>query len=268
MRTLLILTVFLCSINSFAQRMTAGFIKDRPMPARAVNDFAKWLTKAEKDQLERHIKVYRKMTGFDIVIITLPTLTNAKTGETYTSQEAARQYLDKWSTNDSLKDVRVLLLVDPNEMRIRTADSMGAYLTVSDCQRIFKEKMMPEFEANQYYPMFIHGVIEIENTIGDAVRAKKAAEIAAMNNAQAPQPANSQPANSQSAYSYNQPVEKEMTPGETVVGFLGLGAIIFYFVYRKRRRGVLANAIDEGFASDADAWLTREGTTHRRTVND
>ena len=203
------------------------------------------------------------MTGFDIVIITLPSLVDAKTGETYTGQEAARQYLDKWSTNDSLKDVRVLLLVNPNEMRIRTADSMGAYLTVSDCQRIFKEKMMPDFEANKYFPMFIHGVIEIENTIGDAVRAKKAAEIAAMNNAQAPQPANSQP-----AYSPYKPQEKELTLGETIIGFLGMGAIIFYFVYRKRRRGVLANSIDEGFASDADAWLTRQGTTIRRTVND
>lgn len=268
MRTFLILTVFLCSINSFAQKMTAGFIKDRPMPAHAVNDFAKWLTKTEKDQLERHIKFYRKMTGFDIVIITLPTLVDAKTGETYTSQEAARQYLDKWSTNDSLKDVRVLLLVDPNEMRIRTADSMGAYLTVSDCQRIFKEKMMPEFEANKYFPMFIHGVIEIENTIGDAVRAKKAAAIAALNNPQASQPGNSQSANAQHAYSPYQPQQKELTLGETIVGFLGMGAIIFYFVYRKRRRGVLANSIDEGFESDADAWLTRQGTTIRRTVND
>jgi len=267
MRTLLILTVFLCSISSYAQEY-ASIIKDRPMPAHAVNDFAKWLTKAEKDQLEKHIKFYRKMTGFDIVIITLPTLTDAKTGETYTSQEVTRQYLDKWSTNDSLKDVRVLLLVDPGEMRIRTGDSMGAYLTVSDCHRIFKEKMMPDFEANRYYPMFIHGVIEIENTIGDAVRAKKAAEIAARNNAQAPQPANSQSANSQPAYTPYQPQQKPLTLGESITAFITLGIVVFYFVYRKRRRGVLANSIDEGFVSDAEAWLTRKGTTISRTVND
>src|SRR5690242_695627 len=112
MRTLLILTVFLCSINSYAQKKAAPFIKDRPMPAHAVNDFAKWLTKTEKDKLEKQINDYRQRTGFDIVIITLPTLTDTKTGHTYSAKEVAQLYFDKWSSNDTLKNVRVLIQVD------------------------------------------------------------------------------------------------------------------------------------------------------------
>jgi len=253
MRTLLFLTVFLYSFSSFAQKKAAPFIKDRPMPAHAVNDFGKFLKKDEKDQLEKQINAYHKTTGNIIVIVTVPTLTDTKTNRVYSIEEVSSLYFDKWHIGDSVKYDRVLVICEPENIRIVSRGQ----LTAADRNHIL-EQMAPAYNAGEYFTLFKTCITALESTIDSATQAKKTAEIASLNNSQPSQP----------AFSPYQPKQKEMTPGETIVGFLGLSAIVFYFVYRKRRRGVLANSIDEGFASDADAWLTRAGTTHRRTVND
>ena len=258
MRTFLILTVFLCSINSFAQKKAASFIRDRPMPARAINDFGKVLEKDDKDHLEGHSEAFREKTGNNIVLIILPSLPN-KTGSTVDVSQLANLYFNKWNMGDS--GVVILTIRKPLSIAIRMGKRFDTLMTKADLDLILNERIMPSFNKDHVFIGLKDGFYRLESTIEEApaLQAKKEQEAAAMNN-------NSQ--QSQPAYSPYKPQQKEMTLGETIEAFITLGLIIFYFVYRKRRRGVLANSIDEGYASDADAWLTRKGTTIRRTVND
>ena len=102
MRILFILSFCLISIFSFAQHKKTGspFIKNLPVPHRAVNDFGKFLTVSEKEYLEKELVRYHKKSSNAIVIITLDSLTDPKTKKEYTIEETAFLYLNKWGIGE------------------------------------------------------------------------------------------------------------------------------------------------------------------------
>lgn len=257
MRTLLFLTVILCSLHSFAQKNAASFIKNRPKPAHAVNDFGKVLKKDERSHLEGHSKAFQEKTGNSIVLITLPSLPN-NSESVNEVVELGKQYFDKWNMGDS--GVLILTIHKPLMVTVRMGKRFETLLTKADLNRFINEDILPSFNQNHIFIGLKDGVYAMESTIEEAMAARErnAQEATAVNDPQTPQ----------HAYTPYQPQQKELTLGETIGAFITLGIIIFYFVYRSRRRRVLAQAMDTGFDSDAEAWLTRAGTTIRRTVND
>jgi uncharacterized protein len=159
MRTFLFVTLALISNVVFAQRYGAS-IKDRPKPARVVNDYGSFLTRSEKSNLENKLISYRKRSGNAIVIITLSTLP-------YSLEETALQYFNKWGIGDRKKNNGVLILLsrEPANIRITTGIGIEHTLTDNDCQRIIDETIVPAFKAGRFYAGLNEGIDDIATTL-------------------------------------------------------------------------------------------------------
>lgn len=166
MRKLLFIVFVLLSHVMLAQRYSS-FIKDLPKPARVVNDFGGFLSATQKNNLEKELIAYRKKSGNAIVIITLSTLTDYKTGTTWSVEETALQYFSKWGIGDKVKNNGVLILLskEPRRIRITTGTGVENVLTDNECQRIIDETIVPNFKSGQIYAGLKEGLDEIKTTL-------------------------------------------------------------------------------------------------------
>jgi len=196
MRTLLLALLCLLGNVLFAQHYSP-FIKDLPTPNRVVNDFGGFFTPTQKSTLENNLVSYRNKTGNAIVIITVSTLTDHKTGTTWSVEETALQYFNKWGIGDKNKNngVLVLLSKEPRRVRITTGTGVDKILTDNECQRIINETVVPSFKAGKYYTGIKEGVSDIEAVLDNKIQP----EADSVNPAMAPVAAQSQP-QSQNAY--------------------------------------------------------------------
>lgn len=161
MRTLLAVMLLMASNAVMAQ--SGFFIKSRPNPAHVVNDFGNFLSTSDEQTLENNLITYRKKSGKSIVIISLPTLTD-NTGYTWTIEETALEYFNKWGIGDRIKDNGVLILLskDPRRVRIATGKGVEHILTDDVCQQIINQAIIPKFKLNFYYSGLNEGVKDIK----------------------------------------------------------------------------------------------------------
>jgi uncharacterized protein len=162
MRTLLAVMLLLTSNVLLAQR-SAFFIKDLPKPAHVVNDFGGFLSTSDEKTLEDDLITYRNKTGKAIVIITLYTLTD-KTGYTWSVEETALEYFNKWGIGDRNKNNGVLILIskDPRRVRIATGTGVENILTNDVCQQIIDNAILPKFKLSLYYAGLKEGIKDIK----------------------------------------------------------------------------------------------------------
>jgi len=169
MRIPFVLSFCLISIISFAQhkKEASPFIKNLPVPHRAVNDFSKFLTVSEKQYLEKELVSYHKKTSNAIVIITLDSLTDPKTKKEYTVEETALLYFNKWGIGDSIKDNGVLLLLSrkPHRVRIEVGKGLENILTNAICQQIVDDKLVPSFKEGLFFTGLKEAVQALENNL-------------------------------------------------------------------------------------------------------
>lgn len=185
MRTLLLALLCLLGNVLFAQHYSS-FIKDLPTPARVVNDFGGFFTPTQKSTLEDSLISYKRRTGNAIVVITLSTLTDHKTGTTWSVEETALQYFSKWGIGDRNKNngVLVLLSKEPRRVRITTGTGVDKILTDDECQRIINETIVPYFKQGKYYTGLKTGIHDIEAVLDAKIEPE--AETPAANNLVAP----------------------------------------------------------------------------------
>jgi uncharacterized protein len=241
-RALFLLTVFLWSIVSFAQEKRSTFIKDQPLPMKVVNDFGKFLTKPEKDHLEKVLIAFRERKDYSIVIITLPGLIDNK-GIEFTIEEAAQLYFNKWGIGDNVKNDGVLILLSkkPRRIRIHTGSGMATLLTNANCASIINGTMVPNFKADLYFTGLKDAVRDIETYINDNEAANGTQAVA--NTSTTSTAPTQQAVTSQGAV---QPQE-EMTFGKFMYGFITIVTLVWlFFRYRLkkaslRRSGVYSN---------------------------
>lgn len=164
MRTLLAIMLFMASNVVLAQ--SSLFIKSQPNPAHVVNDFGGFLSTSDEQTLENDLISYRKKSGKSIVIITIPSLTD-NTGYTWTIEDAAAQYFDKWSVGSRTWDNGVLILVskDPHRVRIAAGKGVEHILTDEVCQQILDNAILPDFKLSFYYSGLKEGVKDIKATL-------------------------------------------------------------------------------------------------------
>lgn len=169
MRILFILSFCLIGITSFAQhkKIASPFIKNLPVPHRAVNDFGKFLTAGEKQYLEKELVGYYKKTSNAIVIITLDSLTDPQTKKEYTVEETALLYFNKWGIGDSIKNNGVLLLLSrkPHRVRIEVGKGLENILTNAVCQQIVDDKLVPAFKEGLFFTGIKEAVEALENNL-------------------------------------------------------------------------------------------------------
>src|ERR1044072_8905735 len=164
MRTLLIVMLLLTGIVLLAQQ--SNFIKDRPFTPHVVNDYGSFLSSGDERTLEKELISFREKKGYSIVIITLSTVTD-NSGYTWSVEDAALQYFNKWGIGSKRSNDGVLILLskDPRRVRIATGSGMHHKLTDQDWQRIIDRTIVPKFKMGWYYTGFKEGVKDIESAL-------------------------------------------------------------------------------------------------------
>jgi uncharacterized protein len=162
MRTLLAVILFFTS-NVLPAQQSRSFIKDLPNRAHVVNDFGGFLLTGDEKTLEDDLIFYRKKTGNAIVIITLSTLTD-ETGHTWSVEDAALEYFNKWGIGDRYRNNGVLILIskDPRRVRITTGTGVEDILTDDVCQQIIDNAIVPNFKLSFYYKGLKEGIKDIK----------------------------------------------------------------------------------------------------------
>lgn len=280
MRTCLFVILLFVSNVLPAQRYSS-FIKDLPKPARVVNDFGNFLSSGERNSLEKELISYRKKSGNAIVIIILSTLTDHKTGTTWSVEETSLQYFSKWGIGDKNKNNGVLLLVskEPRRVRITTGTGVENKLSDNECQRIIDKTIVPNFKTGMFYTGLREGVNDIEVTLGGGTRSRAysgsrvysesgaqsengvqsaGGAQAADNWATVDEPVQPEPERqaqpqlpTQNVSSYNT-YRTPPTVGETILGFLLLAVAIWLRVRYVRRK-------DRGSGSNLGDYINATG---------
>ncbi|AEW01378.1 hypothetical protein A4D02_05155 [Niastella koreensis] len=183
MRYLLTVSLLLYTLFSFSQNkeLKSSFVKKLPVPHKAVNDFGRFLISSEKTTLEIELKSYLKQTSNAIVIVTLDSLTDPKTKQEYTVEEAASLYFNAWGIGDSMKNNGVLLLVSrtPRRVRIEIGKGLSAVLDNGFCQYIIDNDLVPNFKNGKFFNGFKEAIIGIENKLASSPAPQAAVEPAA-----------------------------------------------------------------------------------------
>ena len=180
MRTLLAIILFMASNAVLAQ--STFFIKKRPNPAHVINDFGGFLSTSDQQTLENDLIAYRKNSGKSIVIITIPSLTD-NTGYTWTIEDAAAQYFNKWSVGNRTWNNGVLILIskDPHRVRIAAGKGVEHILTDEVCQQILDKAILPDFKLSFYYNGLKEGVKDIKSTLNSGKFTSTANNLSSAN---------------------------------------------------------------------------------------
>lgn len=239
-RALFLLTVFLWSIVSFAQEKRSTFIKKQPLPMKVVNDFGKFLTKPEKDHLEKTLIAFRERKGYSVVIITLPGLTDNK-GTEFTIEETAQLYFNRWGIGDNVKNDGVLILLSkqPRRIRIHTGSGMSTLLTNANCASIINQTMVPSFKADLYFTGLKDAVKDIETHIDENEALNKSQSVAGSSATTQRQPAYTNQGIAQP--------QEGMTPGKLIYAFITLVTLAWlYFRYRLKKAALGRQGVYSG----------------------
>jgi uncharacterized protein len=130
------------------------------MPARPqgwVSDFAGILSDQTKAQITSLLNETKKSTGAEIAVVTIPSLEGA------TVEDYAVKLFEKWGIGKKGKDNGVLLLVAPNEhkVRIEVGYDLEPVITDSRAGDIIRETIIPFFKAGDYDQGILQGTAHI-----------------------------------------------------------------------------------------------------------
>lgn len=148
-RKIIIFAVFFVLVA--AKSLLAAF----PQPTGYVNDFANVLDSETKNYLEATTRAFEKESGNEIAVATVTSLDDAPI-EDY----AVRLY-EKWGIGKKGKDNGVLILVAPNERKMRIEVGYGLEGIINDAKagRIIREKMIPYFKEGNFSAGVLNGTL-------------------------------------------------------------------------------------------------------------
>lgn len=115
-------------------------------PAGFVNDFAGIISASEKSTLETVLTNFKKETGNEIAVVTVPTLGD-ETVESY-----AVKLFEEWGIGEKGKDNGLLLLVGLEERKMRIEVGYGLEGDITDAQAssIIRNILTPAFKEGKY----------------------------------------------------------------------------------------------------------------------
>jgi len=142
-----------------------------------VVDQADLLTPAEESELSAKSEALEKATGRQFVVATVNSL------EGRTIEDYGYRLGREWRIGDEKKDDGVVLLVAPNERKVRIETGYGArvFLTDAVSSVIIRESIVPRFKAGDYPGGIAAGADQIVTMmeLPAAEAAKRAQEIGA-----------------------------------------------------------------------------------------
>jgi uncharacterized protein len=132
-----------------------------PEPTGLVNDFAGIIDPPARTQLTNIIVQFRKVTGNEIAVVTLPSL-DGEPIENY-----AVKLFGKWGIGKKSENNGLLLLIAPSErqMRIEVGYGLEPYINDALAGRIIRETIVPHFATGNFPLGVVNGVTEIISII-------------------------------------------------------------------------------------------------------
>lgn len=112
-----------------------------------VSDFANVFTSSEQQRLETKLRNYRDSTTNVIAVATLPDLKG------YDIQQVGTELFNEWRMWHEERYNGVLLLIAPNERKVRIEVGYGLEGAITDAMssRIIREVITPEFRSGNFY---------------------------------------------------------------------------------------------------------------------
>jgi uncharacterized protein len=189
-----------------------GWAIDVPFLTGRVVDNAEILKPATRERLVAQLKALEDRTTNQVAVLTVPTL------EGESVEDFAVRVFEAWKLGQKGKDNGVLVVVVPNDRRMRIEVGYGLEGTLTDVQaaRIIRDRMTPAFKAGDF-----------DRGVSDGVDA-----IVAVLEGRA-EPATSSPGTSGSAKSAFDDFEEDLPPwpmrillGAFIFGIIGLFTFI------------------------------------------
>jgi len=155
---------------------SATLAADVPYLTGRVVDNAEILSPAARAQLDSKLAAHEQATSNQVVVLTLQSLD----GESI--EGFATRVFDAWKLGQKGKDNGVLVIVAPNDRRMRIEVGYGLEGTLTDAlsARIIRDRMAPRFKASDYDGGVAAGVDAIMATLEG--RASEAAPAAGESN--------------------------------------------------------------------------------------
>ncbi|MET0181062.1 MAG: TPM domain-containing protein [Novosphingobium sp.] len=147
-----------------------------PRPEGPVLDAAGILPPAEEAALDARLRAYTTGTGRALVVATVPSL-DGQTIEMY-----AVELFEQWGIGGKESDAGLLLLVAPNEHKVRIEVGYGLHQYVTDALsgRIIRDTITPRFRTGDYAGGIVAGVDALVAQLDrDPADVKAVAEAAA-----------------------------------------------------------------------------------------
>jgi hypothetical protein len=131
-----------------------------------VVDAAQILSPQTEGVLFDRLKALEATSGAQVVVVTIPDLKGRAI------EEYGRSLGSAWGVGDAKRNDGVLLIVAPNERRVRIEVGRGLEKTLSNkiCENIINETISPEFRKNNYDAGVLGGISAIAEIINANVR--------------------------------------------------------------------------------------------------
>jgi uncharacterized protein len=149
-----------------------------PVPQGPVYDGAEVLSPATEAQLDQELRAYNAQTGRAIIVATVPSLVGA-TIETY-----ATGLFSTWGIGGEKRDTGLLLLIAPNERRMRIEVGYGLHGWFGGimASRVINDTITPRFKEGNFDAGVTDGVgailAHLAKSPEDAIAIEEAAKAA------------------------------------------------------------------------------------------
>lgn len=150
----------------------AGAVVRYPDSVGHVNDFANLLAPDVERKLEQELRIYKEQTSIEIAVVTVKSLEGLSV-EDYTIGLAR-----KWGLGEKKKDNGVVLLVAPNERKVRIEVGYGLEPDLTDSQagRVIRDTIVPLFKQSKIADGVVSGVAGILSELGEKPYAERLEE--------------------------------------------------------------------------------------------
>lgn len=137
--------------------------QELPAPGGYVNDYADVIPEEQEQSMEFRLREYASTTSIEIAVLTVESL-DGQTVERY-----AQNVFDEWGIGEREFNSGILLLVAPNDrkVRIHTGYGVEGELTDARASRIIDQKIIPHFRSEDFAEGVSVGVAEIMGQLGD-----------------------------------------------------------------------------------------------------
>jgi len=132
-------------------------------PINFLSDYAGIIPDQDEPKINYLIRHYKKMTGVEIAVLTVPTL-----GDEIDLEDYAQVLFDKWGIGESGANNGILIIISAEDeiLRIQPGYGLEGLLPDASCREIEDDIMVPLCEKKQWEPAITNSINSIIKKLG------------------------------------------------------------------------------------------------------